>query len=107
MKDASHLFGERFKNSKGVFKTVPLMNNAIETEFGSDFQMLPKQIRLFFLVSFVIGLREPRLFARQPVVIKAGLAKSDDLGMLGQVAQGRSDIDRSLWRIGRMPANDS
>src|SRR5436190_14403317 len=105
MKNPADLTSKRLDHFYRLLDGVSLMNDTVETNVGSNFQMLTKQVRLFGFICQIISLGEFGLSTRQPVIVQTGLTQGDHLGMLCELPQVGPNVLRRLERIRRMPAN--
>ena len=106
MEHAAGLADERPHLREGIVKRAALVDDAVQTEFGRDFHLLPENVRLFLLVTRIIGGGGFRLLAWQVMIIQTRFADGDDFGMPGKFAQGGADIFRRSQRFGGMPADN-
>jgi len=105
MEDAAHPLGKGGQSRQGVVQRIAGVDDAIEPKFGGDFELLFEQGGLSLLVKLIVGLGPARLAAGQAVVVQAGFADRDDLGMAGEVAQGGAHVVGSVLDVGGMPAD--
>ncbi len=86
MEHAARLADERFHLRERVVERGALVDDAVQAQFGGDFHLLPENLRLFFLVTLVVGSGELWLFAWRMMIVQAGLADGDDFGVSGEFA---------------------
>jgi len=111
MEHAADPVGERLELGQRVLQRVTLMDDAVQTQFGGDFQMLAEERGLRGFVALVIGGGAAGFLAGQPVVVHAGLAEGDDLtdpvvDASRAALDGHIVLSRSLAMAGHFPAVD-
>ena len=105
MEHAAQFALERLHLRQHIVERVALVNDAIETELGGDFHLLPEKVGLFLFVAFFFGRAEPRFRAWQPMIVQAGFANRHHLGMPRQFAQLGPHIGRRFAGVTGMPAH--
>jgi hypothetical protein len=107
MKHSAHAISERLHHPQRIIEAIAaLMDDAVESGFGGNFELLLKDERLLLFVTLVISGCPLPLGTRQAIVVETGFADGDDLGMFGEFVERGTDVLRRFVRIGRMPARD-
>ena len=104
MEHAADFSGERLELRQRVVEGVALVDDAVQSGFDGDFDLLLENFGLPLFVARVVS-GAAALRAGQVVVIQADFADGDDLGMFGEFAQGGAQVGRRFHRLGRMPAD--
>ena len=108
MEHAAHFPGEWLELGERVFEGVALVDDAIQSGLGGDFELLLENVGLFLFQSRVFGLQSAVLtrlrlwavdcgrwdFRRQAVIIQTNLADGNDFGMPAHFAQGGAEVGR-------------
>ncbi len=97
--------GEWLELRERVVESVALVDDAIQSGFDGDFELLLENVGLLLLVTRVVVGGEFRFLAGQTVIVQADFADGDDFGMLAHFAQGRAEVGRRFHGVGRMPAD--
>src|SRR5208283_1932739 len=115
--------GKRLELGERVVEGVALVDDAVQSGLGGDFELLPENVGLLLFVTRVVGRRcwwgetidEPArgdarptvraAHAWQAVIIQADFSDGDDFGMLAHFAQGRAEVGWRFQGVGRMPAD--
>jgi hypothetical protein len=107
MEHPTHAIHKWLHHPQRVLETIAaLMDDAIESGFGGDFELLLEDARLLLFVALIISARPLPLGTWQTIVVEAGFADGDDLGILSEFAERGTDVLRRLIGVGRMPARD-
>jgi hypothetical protein len=95
MEDALDFSGKGFELRQRVVKRVALVDDAVQSGFAGDFNLLQKNVGLALLVVCVVA-NVAALRTGQMVIIQADLADGHNFGMFGVFAQGRAEVGRGL-----------
>ncbi len=63
MKNAANFSGERFHLRERVVKGIALVDDAVQSKFGGDFDLLLENFRLLLFVTRVVGCGELPAFS--------------------------------------------